>query len=158
MDYCIRDVRPQDLEQLEQLEKSCFSCPWSRDVLTSQLPGEHNEFLVAADRQGRLLGYIGMIIVLDEGDISNVAVRPEARRQGIANALLISMLQLAAQRKLSFVTLEVRQSNMPARALYAKHGFLPVGLRKGYYTAPREDAVLMTKFFTEGAGNEDPCL
>ena len=158
MDYCIRDARPQDLDQLEQLENACFSCPWSRDVLLSQLPGERNEFLVATDQQGRLLGYIGMIVVLDEGDISNVAVRPEARRQGIANALLTIMLQLAERRKLSFVTLEVRQSNTPARALYAKHGFLPVGLRKGYYSAPREDAVLMTKFYTEGAGNEDPCL
>ena len=92
------------------------------------------------------MGYVGMMCVLDEGYIANVAVSPDWRRQGIGDALIAELLRRAVSRELAFVTLEVRAGNEAAKALYAKHGFVPVGLRKKYYASPTEDAVLMTKF------------
>ena len=88
-----------------------------------------------------------MMFVLDEGYISNVAVSPKYRRQGIADALIERLDELCSGHGLAFVSLEVRAGNAPAVALYEKHGFAPVGLRKNYYERPREDAVIMTKYF-----------
>lgn len=141
----IVDASPLHLEALERLEQCCFSLPWTREMLLSQLPDDSHEFLAAVDENGELLGYVGMMMVLDEGYISNVAVQPSMRRQGIADALIGTLLDRSAMRDLSFVTLEVREHNEPAIALYRKHGFVPVGLRKNYYEAPIENAILMTK-------------
>ena len=135
-----------DLEAIEAIENACFSLPWTREQLRGQLPDGHHEFFTAKDGAGTVLGYAGMMTVLDEGYISNVAVRADCRRGGIADALISEMLKAAKRRGLSFVTLEVRAGNQAAIALYAKHGFLPVGKRKNYYELPREDAILMTKF------------
>ena len=147
MDYLIRDASAWDLDALEALEKACFSLPWTREQLQGEMPDLRHEFLVAVDAEGRLLGYIGMMTVLDEGYISNVAVSPDHRRRGVGRALLKEMLRRAEGRELSFVTLEVRAQNEGAIALYAGEGFRPVGLRKNYYEHPREDALLMTRFF-----------
>ena len=146
MGFRIVNASPRHLPELETLEKRCFSLPWTEEMLMGQLPDDNHEFLAAESESGELLGYVGMMTVLDEGYISNVAVAPEQRRQGIADALIAALLERAALRALSFVTLEVREHNEPAIALYAKHGFVPVGLRKNYYEAPVENAILMTKF------------
>ncbi len=145
MGYRILNAGKEHLEQLEVLEQQCFSIPWTQDQLESQLPDGQHCFLIAIDNDS-VLGYVGMMHVLDEGYISNVAVSPNARRNGIANALIIEILRCAEELMLSFVTLEVRESNTPARNLYAKHGFQVVGLRKNYYDSPKENAILMTKF------------
>ena len=142
----ICDASQRHLEALEALEQACFSLPWTRDMLLSQLPDENHEFIAAEDESGKLLGYVGMMCVLDEGYISNVAVDPACRRQGIGDLLIRELLARAEKRDLSFVTLEVREHNAPAIALYRKHGFSPVGLRKNYYEAPVENAILMTKY------------
>ena len=97
MDILIRDAAASDLDALEGLEKACFSDPWSREVFAAQLPDERHEFLVA-ECGGRLLGYVTMMCVLDEGDISNVAVEPGARRNGIGRELVAEMLRRAAVR------------------------------------------------------------
>ena len=141
----ILDVQPHHLPQIEELEQQCFSIPWTWDQLMSQLPDDCHEFL-AAEQEGKVLGYVGMMTVLDEGYISNVAVDPAFRRQGIADRLITELLDRARIRELSFVTLEVREHNEPAIALYRKHGFAPVGLRKNYYELPVENALLMTKY------------
>ena len=146
MGFRIVNASPRHLPELETLEKRCFSLPWTEEMLMGQLPDDNHEFLAAESESGELLGYVGMMTVLDEGYISNVAVAPEQRRQGIADALITALLERAALRALSFVTLEVREHNEPAIALYEKHGFVPVGLRKNYYEAPVENAILMTKF------------
>ena len=143
MAFDIVNAAPRHLEALEKLEQSCFSLPWTREMLYSQLPDDSHEFRVA-EENGELLGYVGMMTVLDEGYISNVAVAPEHRRKGCADALITALLGRAELRELSFVTLEVREHNEPAIALYRKHGFVPVGLRKNYYEAPVENALLMT--------------
>ena len=147
MDYTIRDVQPGEIPQIEALEKACFSVPWTADQLKGQLKDRQHEFIAAVSEGGAVLGYIGMMHVLDEGYISNVAVAPENRRQGIGDALILALLKICAALGLSFVTLEVRAGNAPAIALYEKHGFARVGLRKNYYDRPREDALLMTKTF-----------
>ena len=146
MGYEIINAGEKHLEQLEQLEKTCFSMPWTRDFLVSQLPDDRHIFVLAAEGE-KVLGYVGMMYVLDEGYISNVAVAPEHRRQGIADALITELLTRCEALGLSFATLEVRAGNAPAIALYTKYGFAPVGKRKNYYDFPKEDAILMTKFF-----------
>ncbi len=145
MDYTIVSAGERHLDALRKLEERCFSVPWTREQLRAELPDAHHEFL-AAESGEDVLGYVGMMYVLDEGYISNVAVAPEHRRQGIAAALLRELLRRAEALGLSFVTLEVRASNEAAIALYGGFGFLPVGRRKGYYSEPKEDALLMTKF------------
>ena len=160
MEYMIRNAAEADLGALEELEKACFSLPWTREQLRSELPDERHEFLTAVSEGGEVLGYIGIMTVLDEGYISNVAVAPEARRRGIGRALVREMLRRAGERRLSFVTLEVRAHNKSAIALYSKEGFRPVGLRRDYYERPKEDALLMTRFFqAEGTEkHENTCL
>ena len=143
----IVNVTASLLEQVEELEKRCFSLPWTWEMLMSQLPDDEHEFLAAVDENGKLLGYVGMMTVLDEGYISNVAVDPDNRRQGIGEKLIRELLERCRLRQLSFVTLEVREHNEPAIALYSKMGFVPVGLRKDYYEAPKENAILMTLTF-----------
>lgn len=145
MQYEIVDTQSEHIAQIEELEKLCFSVPWTRQQLVSQLPDNMHVFLAAVSGE-EVLGYVGMMYVLDEGYISNVAVSPEHRRQGIADALINELLSRAKMLELSFVTLEVRDSNQGARALYKKHGFTDVGLRKNYYNFPTEDAILMTTF------------
>lgn len=157
MAIVITDVQPHHLPQIEELEKQCFSLPWTWEQLMSQLPDDGHEFL-AAEEEGKVLGYVGMMTVLDEGYISNVAVDPAFRRRGIGDLLISELLARSEIRELSFVTLEVREHNEPAIALYRKHGFVPVGLRKNYYTLPAENALLMTKYLKRGAGNDNPCL
>lgn len=143
MEFRIVDVSAEHIRQIEEIERDCFSRPWTAEQLKSQMRDEQHEFIAAVDGS-RVLGYVGLMYVLDEGYISNVAVHPDARRQGIGDTLIDALAAKAAELELAFLTLEVRESNAPAIALYAKHGFHPVGKRKNYYDAPKEDAVLMT--------------
>ena len=146
MHFEIADVSLEHIAEINELEKLCFSLPWSRQALISQLPDDMHMFIAAIGDDGQVLGYVGMMYVLDEGYISNVAVSPEHRRLGIADALINALIDRANEKSLSFVTLEVRKSNVPAIELYIKNGFSEVGLRKNYYTKPTEDAILMTRF------------
>lgn len=143
MEFRIVDVSAEHIRQIEEIERDCFSRPWTAEQLKSQMRDAQHEF-IAAVSDGRVLGYVGLMYVLDEGYISSVAVHPDARRQGIGDTLIDALAAKAAELELAFLTLEVRESNAPAIALYAKHGFHPVGKRKNYYDAPKEDAVLMT--------------
>ena len=147
MEYRIIDTTEAQLEQIEAIEQQCFSCPWTLEQLRSQLSDDRHVFLAAVAENGAVLGYVVMMFVLDEGYISNVAVAPARRRQGVADALISALMIRAEELGLAFVTPEVRAGNEPAKALYAKHGFVPVGRRKNYYDLPKEDAILMTRFW-----------
>ena len=136
------------IPQMVELEKICFSMPWTADMIRSELNNPSCLYLAAVDG-GTLVGYIGVQTVLDEGYINNVAVHPEYRRRGIAAALISLLAEQAQAIGLAFLPLEVRESNAPATALYEKLGFTTVGRRKNYYEKPREDAILMTIFFTK---------
>ena len=158
MEYRITDARAEHLDQLEALERECFSMPWTREQLMSQFRDDRHEFITAVSSEGLVLGYVGMMYILDEGYISNVAVAPSARRQGIADALIDELCQIAERHDLAFLTLEVREHNVPAISLYEKHGFSAVGLRKDYYDFPKENAILMTKYWNRGSNVEDTCI
>ena len=145
----IVDTRPEHLDDILLMEQQCFSVPWTRDQLAAQMSDSMYIFLAAEDESGRAVGYVGLMYVLDEGYISNVAVSPSRRREGIADMLLTELYARAKAKKLSFLTLDVRESNAPAQSLYKKHGYTEVGMRKGYYSLPKEDAVLMTCFLSE---------
>ena len=142
------------LDEVAELERICFSVPWSRNMLAEELDNLLSAFLGALDEGGRVVGYAGVQIILDEGYITNVAVRPECRRQGIAAKLLQVFLDFAKANRLAFLTLEVRASNYDAIALYGSRGFRSVGRRKNYYEHPKEDAIIMTLEFDHGT--EDP--
>jgi len=141
----ITDAREEQLPQIARIEEQCFSVPWTEQMLRAQLSPEGHVFL-AAEAAGSVVGYVGLTFVLDEGYISNVAVRPDFRRRGAARALLGALEACAREKRLSFLTLEVRESNAAARALYASCGYREVGRRKNYYEKPAEDAILMTLF------------
>jgi ribosomal-protein-alanine N-acetyltransferase len=144
------------LDEVAELERICFSAPWSRNMLAEELDNALSAFLVALDDEGKVVGYAGVQVILDEGYITNVAVRPEYRRRGVAAQLLEVFVAFAEGNKLAFLTLEVRASNYDAIALYGSRGFRSVGRRKNYYEHPKEDAIIMTKEFeyeTESSGN-----
>lgn len=141
----IRDAADSDLERIEALENECFSLPWTREMLEYQLMDEGHIFL-AAELDGALAGYMGLQYVLDEGYITNVCTAPEYRRRGVGGALIGEAVERAKALSLAFLSLEVRVSNAPARALYAERGFRELGTRKNYYEKPAEDAIIMTLF------------
>lgn len=143
------------LDEIAELEQVCFSTPWSRNMLAEELDNACSAFLVALDDGDHVAGYAGLQVILDEGYITNVAVQPEYRRQGVAGQLLAVFLNFAKGNHLAFLTLEVRASNYGAIALYGGLGFRSVGRRKNYYEHPKEDAIIMTKEFDYGAEAAD---
>lgn len=151
MNYQIVPMDRSHLKALAQLERRCFSSPWSEAMLEEELYNPQASFLVAQGEDGQVLGYAGLQVVLDEGYIANVAVAEEYRRQGVAGELLGVFLRFARAHRLAFLTLEVRVSNTAAIQLYLKHGFAQVGRRKNYYTHPNEDAIIMTREFSHEA-------
>ncbi len=124
-----------------ELEKNTFSAPWSEHMLMEILSHPGASFLCAYE-DGVFAGYAGMLCILDEGQICNVAVSPSFRRRGIGMALMEAQLAAAKARGLSVMMLEVRAGNAAAQALYEKEGWKRVGVRKNYYANPREDGFL----------------
>ena len=148
MNYTIVPMNTSHIPQVEEIERACFPDPWSKKLLEDLLAEEHALTLAAVAGDGAVLGYVSLSWVLDEGYINNVAVRPDCRRMGIATALLEALRRQGVEKGLSFLTLEVRESNRGARALYAGLGFAEAGQRRGYYLPPKEDAIIMTFEFT----------
>lgn len=130
--------------QIAQLEKRCFSDPWSENSIRSELTGRLSLWVVALDGD-TVAGYIGSQSVLGESDMMNVAVAPEYRRRGIAQALILELIRRLSQQGNRSLMLEVRASNTPAIALYHKLGFAQVGRRPNYYRNPKEDALILRK-------------
>lgn len=142
----------EHLDRLEQLERMCFSRPWSKKMLAEELDNQCAAFLVALEPETeKAVGYAGLLVVADEGYITNVAVDPSCRRQGVAAQLLQVFDNFAKGNHLAFLTLEVRPSNAAAIALYEGFGFQEVGRRRNYYDLPKEDALILTKYYTEEA-------
>ena len=153
MNVRIVPMNADHLDEVAELERICFSVPWSRNMLAEELDNLLSAFLVALDDSDKVVGYAGVQVILDEGYITNVAVRPECRRQGVAAKLLQVFLDFAKANQLAFLTLEVRASNYDAIALYGSRGFRSVGRRKNYYEHPKEDAIIMTLEFDHGTEN-----
>lgn len=132
-------------EAAHQLEKECFSEPWSQSSFKSLLKSGIGGGVAAMDDRVGLLGYVAAYFVADECQITNVAVKEAFRRQGIARAMLQHLLVLCEEKRIVKVTLEVRCGNANAIALYESLGFLRDGIRKNFYAHPKEDALLMSK-------------
>lgn len=135
----IEKFEEKHLDGVEKIEKTCFAHPWSREDLQNQIGLDTSHFLVATV-DGNVAGYMGLQIFGGEGYVTNVAVLPEYRKQGIAESLIREQMK----NKMSFITLEVRESNLPAISLYTKFGFKNVGIRPNFYSAPTENAIIMT--------------
>ena len=144
----IRRMETADLDLLAALEKRCFSIPWSRDMIADELSNERALYLVA-ELEGKLLGYAGSWVIFDEGHITNVAVDPQARKQGVGRHLLGALLEGLAGAGVTAATLEVRRGNTAAISLYKSYGFTVEGVRGGYYQDNNEDALVMWKRFKE---------
>ena len=138
----IRKMTEADLEQVCAIENETFSDPWSEADFRNSLFDDKNDYLVV-DIEGKIAGYCGFWGVLEEGDIFNVAVKKEYRRQHIGEKMLKALLEKGISRGITSFTLEVRYSNEPAIRLYEALGFTRAGIRKDFYSKPKEDAVIM---------------
>ena len=140
----IRKMTAREVPQVAELEKLCFAMPWSEKSVAGELDNPLALWLVAMDGES-LAGYVGSQTVMDETDMMNLAVTPQFRRQGVGEALVNALVASLKELGSRCLTLEVRDSNVPARALYAQRGFAEVGRRRGYYRDPREDALILRK-------------
>lgn len=138
----LRTMEEVDIAAVAALEAESFSVPWSAAGFFDTLGREDVVFLVAYEEQV-LLGYVGVYCSVDEGEITNVAVAPQARRMGVGRALLRALFAQLAQREIFRIVLEVRVSNTPAIRLYEQMGFCTQGIRKNFYEKPTEDAYVM---------------
>ncbi len=143
----IKAMKEAQVSQIAALERVCFSDPWSEKSILSELENPLSCWLVAMDGE-RLAGYVGSQTVLGETDMMNLAVDPDYRRKGLGKELILSLIEALRQRGSRCLTLEVRDSNAPARALYEGLGFQEIGRRRNYYRNPREDALIYKKEWT----------
>ena len=140
----ITSMTEAHVAQIAALEQVCFSDPWSENSIRYELTNPLSAWLVALEGDA-VAGYVGSQTVLDESDMMNIAVRPEFRRRGIAEALVDTLVEQLRQKAVRCLTLEVRASNDPAISLYHKLGFEQVGRRPNYYRNPKEDALILRK-------------
>jgi ribosomal-protein-alanine N-acetyltransferase len=140
----IEAMRLEDLDEVQAIEQASFSTPWPSNAYRSELMTNRLASYLVARIDGRIVGYGGMWLMVDEAHITTFAIHPGWRRQRIGERLLLAFLDLARDRHAREATLEVRLSNLAARRLYEKYGFRPVGLRPRYYSDNNEDALIMT--------------
>lgn len=148
MNYQLVPMDKSHLKEVAELDKALFTRPWSADSWESELYNDTVSLVVAEDPDGKVLGYGVLGVILDEGCLEKIAVRPDCQRQGVAQAILGSFLRYGEEH-LAYIGLEVRADNAPAIALYEKNGFTAVGRRKNYYAEVHQDAILMDKVFRE---------
>ena len=144
----IRNALEKDAAEIAEIEKDCFSSPWSEGSVLSEIQSRESVFLVAK-KQKNIVGYISAKIISGEIYINNLAVKKECRNKGIATALLDTMISYAENEDCSFITLEVRVSNSAARGLYENFGFRFLGERKDFYSLPTENAAIYTLYLKE---------
>ena len=140
----IKKFSAQYVDDVYEIEKTCFLNPWSREDIAKQLELDTSYFCVA-EVDGKTVGYMGLQIFSGEGYVTNIAVLPNFRGRGIAQALINEQLK----NEMEFITLEVRESNTPAVNLYTKMGFKNVGVRPNFYSNPTENAIIMTRYINE---------
>ena len=139
----IEKMSREHLSEVASIEEMSFSLPWSLESFELMLTEQASALVALED--GRVLGYVGMMCVLDEGQIINLAVHPDARRRGVGRTLMEAAQTYAKERGIVFLSLEVRESNIAARSLYSSLGWEEQGIRKGFYSHPVENACVMTK-------------
>lgn len=137
-----REAKREDIEDIYEIEKYCFSSPWSKKSFIDEINNKI-AFYIVAEYKGKVVGYAGMWMILDEGHVTNIAVHPEYQGIGIGKNLVNRLFDVSKKNKIINITLEVRESNIIAKDLYIKLGFLQEGIRKGYYSDTKEDAIIM---------------
>ncbi len=137
----IREAKASDAKAIAEIEKQCFSMPWSEAEILREIEQNEPAHYFVADNKS-IVGYVGVWYIAGEGHITNVAVAEEHRRCGIADMLIEALIKNSEARAVEALTLEVRKSNLPAQKLYKKHGFACEGVRKNYYDG-KEDAIIM---------------
>lgn len=143
MNISVVPFEEKHLKGIAEVENRSFSTPWSEKSFSDELTNNVATYFVAIS-EDKVVGYIGFWTVADEADITNVAVLPEYRKSGIGSILLKETVSYCISEKLVSINLEVRESNSAAKNLYSKFGFIPIGLRKRYYSNPVEDAIIMS--------------
>ncbi|MDK2788678.1 MAG: [ribosomal protein S18]-alanine N-acetyltransferase [Epulopiscium sp.] len=145
----IISMKEEHIPQIYEIEKSCFTIPWSKDAFEKELKENPLAYYIVAESKGNILGYAGMWKIADEGHITNIAVHPDFQYQGVGTLLMQGIIEEAQRNHFIGLTLEVRESNIKAQNLYKKFGFVNEGIRKGYYQDTGENAVIMWKYFKE---------
>ena len=146
----ILPMKISDIDDVLIIEELCFNVPWRYNDFEKEINNNNMAIYKVAfdDNKNKILGYAGMWHIVTEGHITNIAVHPDYRRNGIGTLLVQEMIKCAKEKNMLGITLEVRISNITAQKLYTKYGFRPEGFRKNYYTEPKEDAVIMWKYFS----------
>lgn len=139
----IRRMLLQDLDQVLRVEQRSFTAPWTRQAFLGELVENRLARYIVAEYEGEIVGYGGLWLIMDEGHITNIAVDPTFRGRKLGERLLQALMSLCAAAGGGKMTLEVRVTNTIAQNLYRKYGFERVGVRKGYYTDNKEDAIIM---------------
>ena len=145
MDYtvAIRLMEERDLDAIMEVEKQCFTLPWSREAFYNELHQNRFAHYLILEEEGNVIGYCGAWLVVDEAHITNIAVLPAYQGRGLGKVLLTSMMEECKLRAIERMTLEVRESNLVAQSLYRKLGFVEGAIRKNYYSDNQEDAIVM---------------
>jgi ribosomal-protein-alanine N-acetyltransferase len=139
----ISPMRMEDIGRVLEIEQASFPTPWPRDAYAHELRENRLACYLVARIVRQVVGYTGMWVILDEAHVTTIAVDPEYRRQHVGERLLVALLEEAMRRGARWVTLEVRKTNAGAQAMYRKYGFKEIGVRRGYYSDNREDAIVM---------------
>jgi ribosomal-protein-alanine N-acetyltransferase len=146
----IEAMRLDDIAEVQAIERASFTTPWPPQAYRAELETNRLATYLVARFDGRVVGFGGVWLMVDEAHITTFAVHPAWRRRRIGERLLVALLDIASARGAREATLEVRLSNLPARRLYEKYGFRPVGLRPRYYSDDNEDALIMTTEALDG--------
>lgn len=139
----VRLMTLADVDDVQEIEKGCFSVPWSRESFEHEITENKCARYLVIELDGRVVAYAGTWLVIDEAHITNVAVHPDFRGRGYGELVMRELMQLSSDTGMVWMTLEVRRSNVVAQSLYHKLGFIDVGYRKRYYEDNREDALIM---------------
>lgn len=140
----IKYMASEHIDGIMEIEKDSFAIPWTRKSIENELKNKLAIYVVALENN-KVIGYGGMWHVVTEGHITNVAVHKDYRQKGVGNDIIKKMIEIAKEREMIGLTLEVRKSNSAALGLYKKNGFKPEGIRREYYEDNREDAYIMWK-------------
>ncbi len=145
MEIIVRQMEERDLDRIMEVEKSCFTTPWSRQSFLLEITKNQLAKYFVAEVDGIVAGYGGIWLILDEGHITNIAVSEDYRRLGLGKKLLEELIKLCEKYEISSMTLEVREDNEPAKELYKSYGFVEGGRRTNYYHDVGKDAIVMWK-------------
>jgi len=148
----LRDATVHDLDAIVEIEHTSFGDPWTREMFTAHVAQRPIDIFLVAEHEHEIVGFAIAFVVADESELLDLAVRPDRRGLGIGTALLDAVCVRCTVRGATMIALDVRESNHPARALYASRGFAVTGRRRRYYQTPTEDALVLTANLTVSTG------